>query len=556
MKKKLILALLILVSINQVYAQDRYIVFFSDKNNSPFSISSPLNFLSQRAIDRRTNQFIAIDNSDLPVNPQYLQGVSTTGANLLRASKWFNAAIIETTNPNVLTAINQLSYVLNVQNVSKAKPNPDAINKFDGLLNTTNASSYSQKNQSTQALNYGNSFTQTNMLGLVQLHNLGYTGQGKLIAILDAGFLDFPLMTCFDSIRANNQIKYTWDFVDNESDVYDDHYHGSAVLSCIAANVPDTLIGTAPDADFILLRTEDANSEYLIEEYNWAIGAEFADSAGADLINSSLGYTEFNDPSQNHTYADMDGNTNPVTIAADWAASKGIVVLNSAGNEGNSPWNYISAPADADSILAVGAVDAFTDYASFSGNGPSADNRVKPDVAAMGQNTWLYTPFSNNQATQGNGTSFSSPVLCGAVACLMQAWPQKGSMDIIHVVKRSAHQFSNPDTLLGYGIPNFALANSLLSLENINVPANSILHLFPNPIRNGAELTLIYFAKNSDQSTLRIYDICGKLILVKQFSVMLSSLNEIKVPVDFSKGCYFLEMNDGKSTLTKKLIIH
>jgi serine protease AprX len=554
MKIKLILAFISLSFIQQTFAQDRYIVFFTDKNNSPFSISSPLDFLSQRAIDRRTNQNISVDQRDLPVNPQYLSGVAGTGAFVMRASKWFNAAIIETTNPAVLTAINQLPYVVNVQNVSKPQPNPDRSNKFDHLLSDKKPSAQTQRSQGTQSLNYGNSFNQINMLGLTALHNQGYTGEGKLIAILDAGFLDAPLMTCFDSLRANNQIKYTWDFVDNESDVYNDHYHGAAVLSCMGANVPDTLIGTAPHADFILLRTEDANTEYIIEEYNWSIGAEFADSAGADLINSSLGYTEFNDPTQNHMYADMDGNTNPVTMAADWAAQKGILVVNSAGNEGSSPWNYISAPADADSILAVGAVDFSGAYASFSGNGPTADNRVKPDVAAQGENTWLYSPYSNNQPTQGNGTSFSGPVLCGAVACLWQAWSQKSNMDIIQVVKRSANQYSNPDTLLGYGIPNFTFANSLLSIGGVSMPQNAVLHIFPNPIAGGSALQLIYLAQYSNVATVSIMDVCGKVVYTQEKYTQQGALNKMEMNIDLAKGCYFVEVFDGKTSTVKKLI--
>lgn len=554
MKLKFILTLLTISCLQQAFAQDRYVIFFSDKNNSPFSISTPLDFLSQRAINRRINQNISIDQSDLPVNPQYLSGVAGTGAFVMRSSKWFNAAIIETTSSTVLNAISQLPYVLNVQNVSKPKPNPDRSNKFDNLIKNINPSTEAHRSSGTQSLNYGNGFIQANMLGLLTLHNQGYTGAGRLIAVLDAGFLDVPNMICFDSIRANNQIKHTWDFVDNESDVYDDHYHGAAVLSCMASNVPDTLVGTAPHADYILLRTEDANSEFIIEEYNWAIGAEFADSAGVDLINSSLGYTEFNDPSQNHLYSDMDGNTNPVTIAADWAAQKGILVVNSAGNEGSSPWNYISAPADADSILAIGAVDFSGAYASFSGNGPSFDNRVKPDVAAQGQNTWLYTPFSNNQVTQGNGTSFSGPVLCGAAACLWQAWEQKSNMDIIQVIKRSANQYSNPDTLLGYGIPNLSLANSLLNLGDINIPQNAILHIYPNPISNGETIHLVYYAQHSNSATLSIYDICGKMVLQQEVNTLQGALNKIDLQVNLSKGCYFIEIYDGKTNTIKKLM--
>lgn len=556
MKIRLVLLALLVSYFFPAISQDRFVVFFTDKNNSPYSLANPLQFLSQRAIDRRMNQGLAIDISDLPVNPQYVQGLVNAGAVILNTSKWFNAAIIQAGSPAVLNSINQLPYVNTFNNVGRYGATGSSSQvKFEPLLERTgNIGLRTSSGAASNSFNYGFANDQVNMLGLAQLHNQGYTGEGMLIAVIDAGFLDLPLMTCFDSILNNNQIIGTWDFVDHEADVYDDHYHGAAVLSCMAANVPDTLVGTAPHASYLLLRSEDAGSEYLIEEYNWSVAAEYADSAGADIINSSLGYTLFDDPTQNHFYSDMDGNTNPATIAADWAAKKGMLVLNSAGNEGNSPWNYISAPADADSILAVGAVDFSGTYASFSGNGPTADNRVKPDVAAMGQNTWLYSPYSNNQPTMGNGTSFSSPVLAGAVACLWQAWSQRSNMEIIQAVKRSASQFSNPDTQLGYGIPNLTLANSLLNLEEYTLPANLLVHVFPNPLGADEILTIVFHAKNSKQATLSIFDLSGRLVTRSNFETVYGALNEWKLRHNLPNGSYLLEINDGTASVVSKLI--
>lgn len=553
MKLRILTLGIILLSFHSLFAQDRYMVLFTDKNNSPFSISNPQQFLSQRAIDRRNNHGIAVTQSDLPVNPAYVQGLISAGASVLNTTKWFNGAIIQTSDPAVLAAISALPYVQNTTNVGRIKKG-DKSTKLD--MNPVFPLS-SQKVMGSNAYSsfaYGYSDNQINMLGLQSLHNAGFDGSGMIIAVLDAGFLDAPLMVCFDSLFQQNRIIYTWDFVDNESDVYDDHYHGAAVLSCMASIVPDSLIGTAPHAQYILLRSEDANTEYVIEEYNWAVAAEFADSAGADVINSSLGYTTFNDPSQDHTYADMNGNTAPGTIAADMAASKGLLVVNSAGNEGNSNWNYIGVPADGDSVLAVGAVDEFGSYAFFSSNGPSYDGRVKPDVAARGQNTWLYTPYSNNFPVTGNGTSFSSPVMAGAVACLWQGWPEKSNMEIIQAVKRSASQFNNPDTLLGYGIPNFTLANSLLSLEDYQFPADEYIHVFPNPWNGLDHISLLLFAADSSPATVEIYDLKGSLVSRNNVSTIAGGFVKTDLKLQLEAGMYLVRYTQGGNDYVRKLI--
>lgn len=549
------IALLLMFTTLSAFAQDRYVIFFKDKNNTPYSISNPQQFLSQRAIDRRIRQGISITTEDLPVNPAYVQGLSSAGATILGTSKWFNAAIVRASSPAILSALLQLPYVQNGVNIGRIRQG-DQSTKLDQQPIPPYATARTYASAEATSFGYGYSYNQINMIGLNGLHDMGYTGDGLLIAVLDAGFLDANLMVCFDSLFAQNRIVATWDFVDNESDVYDDHYHGAAVLSCMASIVSDSIIGTAPHASYLLLRSEDAGTEFIIEEYNWAMAAEYADSAGADVINSSLGYTTFNDPSQDHTYADMDGNSAPGTIAADYAASRGIIVVNSAGNEGNSGWNYIGVPADGDSVLAVGAVNDQGNYAFFSSNGPSFDGRVKPDVAARGQNTWLYTPYSNNQPIMANGTSFSSPVMAGAVACLWQAWGTKSNMDIIQAVKRSASQFNSPDTLLGYGIPDFTLANSLLGLGDMNVPGGEEIHLFPNPWNGKDPLNMLFYASDSGPAFARIYDMSGKLVSTFSFATVPGGYTLQTFSAPLQSGMYLLEYQRGNSTDTRKLIVY
>lgn len=556
MKLKIILVLILLLSNLASFSQNRYVIKFTDKIGTPYSISNPSAFLSPRAINRRINHGIAITNSDLPVNPAYIAGVQATGATILNKTKWLNAITVDITNPSQLTAINALPYVSvseNVGRIANQNTNP-TVDKFSKELIKAVTQNITPSNLKTGSLDYGMATNQTSMIGLNNLHDSGYSGSGMLIAVLDAGFFDANNMDCFDSLFANNQIITTWDFVDNEINVYDNNYHGASVLSCMAANKPGEMIGTAPHAKYILLRSEDTNSENIIEEYNYAAAAEFADSMGADLIHSSLGYYTFDITSTSHTYADMDGNTTPASIAADMAASKGILVVSSAGNEGNSSWNYIGTPADGDSVLAVGAVDQSTSlYAGFSSNGPSYDGRVKPDVAAVGQGTYLYYPGTSTVA-QGNGTSFSGPIIAGAAACLWQAWPGLSNMEIIQAIKESASQYTNPDTLLGYGIPNFTLANSILSLGEVAFPRNEVLHVFPNPWNNSGALTALYLPSNNSKIIVELFDSTGKLIFTQSQNVIGGAFTKISISENISDGIYLLKVTDNNKEFTKKVI--
>ncbi|CAN5451771.1 S8 family serine peptidase [soil metagenome] len=550
--KILVIILISLCSLTS-YSQTRYVVRFTDKNNSPFSVSSPLGFLSQRAIDRRTKQGISIDQNDLPVNPSYIQSVQNTGATILNVTKWLNAIVVDAPTPTILAAINALPFVQNAVNVGRIKIHSTIKDKFTEE-NALPLNLNGNESARTSLLSYGSAFTQTAMIGLTDLHDLGYTGQGMIIAVIDAGFFDANNMTCFDSLFLQNRIISTYDFVDHEADVYDDNYHGAAVLSCMAANVPGDFIGTAPDASYILLRSEDANSELIIEEYNWAVAAEYADSAGADVINSSLGYYTFDDPTQNMSYQDMNGNTAPSTIAADLAVKKGMMVVVSAGNEGSSNWNYIGTPADADSVLAIGAVNDLGQYASFSSNGPTADGRVKPDVSAQGANTWLYTPFSSNAVTQANGTSFSSPIMAGASACLWQAWSQMNCVEVMNAIRRSASQFNNPDTLLGFGIPNFSLANSLLSLSEFNIPENAVIHIFPNPWTGNDPAHVLFYSDSSQDITLTLTDLAGRIIKSQKQPVNGAAWNDLELNTVVSSGLYLVRIDTRNSVIVKTIV--
>lgn len=552
MKSKLILSICLFLCINNAFAQDRYVIHFANKNNSPYSINNPQQFLSQRAIDRRTKQGIVIDQSDLPVNPSYVTGVAFTGAIVLNTSRWLNTATVQITNPAQLNMISALSYVSSVGNVGRYGHQKNGNEKFaDEKIQTpvNNNSSFLRTNN----FNYGQATDQTQMISINALHDLGYAGEGMLIALLDGGFMDANIMPALDSVFANNQVIATWDFVSNDANVYDDNWHGASVFSCIAANVPGEMVGTAPHAQFLLLRSEDVNTEYIIEEYNYASAAEYADSAGADVIHSSLGYTTFDDPSQDHTYADMNGNTAPATIAADLAAKKGIIVTSSAGNEGNSAWNFISVPADGDSVLAVGAVDQQAMYSSFSSNGPSADGRIKPDVAAVGGGTFLYMPF-NPSVVQASGTSFSGPIMAGAAACLWQSWPSKKNMEIVQAIKRSANQYFNPDTLLGYGIPNFNTAYTVLSLGEINFPSNESLHIYPNPVVKGNSINAYYFSKSKEKIQIILTDAAGRVIL-NESTIANAGYSSIQLPKLNNSGMYFLNIQSENINISKRFIV-
>ena len=524
----------LLVPVGACFAQsapDTYWVQFTDKAATPYSIDQPEAYLSPRALQRRAQQGISIDDLDLPVDPAYVQTVLALGdVQLHNKSKWLNAITIRTNDPAVLDALQALPFVLNVRNTRSLVPSDPARNKFASL-----------EALSERDLEYGDSFGQVSMMNGHLLHAENSQGQGMLIGVLDSGFDSVDVITAFDALRARGGILHTRDLVDHDGDVYQDHWHGRSVLSCMAALVDGALIGTAPQADYVLVRTEDADTEFLVEEDNWISGAEYCDSLGVDILNSSLGYTSFDDSLQNHSYEELDGLTARISIAAGIAAQKGMIPVLSAGNQGNVEWLHISAPADAIGVLTVGATGAQGQYAFFSSQGPSADGRVKPDVSAMGWGTTAIGPRAT-VIEPVNGTSFSSPLVAGLVACLWQRHPQRNAQDIMDAVRRSASQYDTPDNELGYGIPDFYAADVLLELSTA-VPereANGLL-VFPMPFTTGFTVQLP--TEHSGLLQLELFDMSGRSVWSRSVSAASSILQiQDQLVANLKPGPYLLRI--------------
>jgi len=452
-------------------AQSRYIVRFKYKGGGPQTLSSPQSYLSQRAIDRRTRYSIPYDSTDLPVSAVYIDSVRLSGnVTILNRSKWLNGITILTTDAAAIAKIGGFSFVQSINSISPRSSDTTTVkNKFEEENGTVLLSK--PAGITGDFFSYGNSDAQVRIHNGQFLHNIGLRGNGLVIGMLDAGFQNYLTVKAFDSARAAGQILGVYDFVARDSSVNEDNSHGMQCLSTIAANIPGQFVGTAPKAAFYLFRSEDAGTEYPIEEFNWVCAAERVDSCGGDLISSSLGYNLFDAPftSYNHTYQQMNGNTTMPAIGADLAAKKGILVVNSAGNEGANAWKYLITPADGDSVVAVAAVNAGGATAGFSSYGPSSDGQVKPDLASVGVQTVVQLP--SNTIGTSNGTSFACPNLAGLITCLWQGFPEFNNMRIIRALQRSGSIASAPNDRIGYGIPDMRKAVLILLKEYVTSTA-------------------------------------------------------------------------------------
>ena len=525
-------------------------ISFTDKNNSPYSISKPSEFLSQKSIERRTNAGITILTNDLPVNKTYIDSILLSGNfKLLQSSKWFNSIAISTDDTTSLNSILNYSFVSNVVQVKSLKQDK-IIDKFEEVAISKNEINL----MSIPHYPYGYSYNQLAMHEADKMQDLGFRGQGMHIAVIDAGFFGANELNALDEVFNDGRILSTRDFVNGGESVYEDHQHGTMVLSVIAGSIDGQFKGTAPLASFHLLRSEDVGSETLLEEYNWIAAAEYADSVGVDIINTSLGYTTFDDSLQNHTYADLDGNTTVVAKAADIAASKGILLCISAGNSGASAWQYISTPADADSVLAVAAADSNGIYAFFSSVGPASDKDIKPNVASVGWNTYLISPFTD-EVIQGNGTSFSAPMMTGMVACLWQSLPGKTNIEIMRLVEESSSQYSSPDSLLGYGLPNIFNAYSKETGVIYSAPREDLIEdVFPIPVTD--LVNIIFVSKVSQGVVIRLYSEKGDLLVSVSDTVLqgknklvLSQLNALP------SGSYIIEVESAEGNRATTTIV-
>ncbi len=545
-----IILLFLISSAVQAQKNNRYLIYLKDKANTPYTLDHPEAFLSPRAIERRKKQGIPFKTSDLPVDSSYIQRVSELGIKVWYASKWMNALVVETDDAT-LAKLEASDFVIPESTLLSDKKPRLREGSFGGeiLLHSTSPNPES-KPLEIEEKDYGPSFNQMKMIGADEMHRQGYRGQGMIIAVFDSGFRNADQVTYFKHIFEDNRLLGTYDFVENDPEVFDQGGHGFGVLSTIAAYEKGSIIGTAPEASFFLFRTEDASSEYRVEEANWLIAAEKADSAGVDVINSSLGYNTFDNYGMDYSYQDLDGKTAIITKAADWAASTGMLVVTSAGNEGGDPWRYISAPADADSVLTIGAVAPDGRYIYFSSKGPTVDGRIKPDVCAQGAGTVVGSP--NNRLSTTNGTSFSSPLVAGLVASFWKAHPELSNMEVIEIIRASGDQAKKPDTLVGYGIVNFIRAHEIANKRKEK--SKSGFQIYPNPLPENQPLQIFLSEEYSGQNIeVEIYNPSGKL-LSRESIVEASSKYTLPKFHHLQAGTYIVKLKALGKTNSMKIV--
>jgi len=511
-----------------------YRVYLRDKGDNSTGKYSALDLLSVRAVNRRLKAGIKVpDFRDLPVNKSYLNIITLSGLKLHSTSKWMNTALFKSQFSFDINAILSLPFVSNVRIVKSPLKKSGFNKKLDFQVVQSDFPPYDRP---------------LTMINGNRIHDSGYDGKNILIAILDGGFLNSDVISSLGDLRLRKGIRKTYDFVNNNESVYNSSTHGTAVLSVMAGIIPDQIEGSAPGADYLLLKTEDVESEFPCEEDFWAAGAEYADSAGVDIISSSLGYFNFDDPSLNYKHSDLDGNTAFVTRVAEIAASKGILVVNSAGNERGNTWRNIIFPSDGDSVLAVGAVDGNGLISDFSSSGPGPNNRIKPDNVAMGVSVTVQA--SENLIGRSNGTSFSCPVLSGIAACLIQAVPPAINSDIINVLHSSADRYNFPDSLYGYGIPDIVIALNELQKKYLTVPEEGII-IFPNPTTGQFEIT---FSIPPEKVTLEIISLTGSKLFEKRYanyagrSVIITELQHSP------EGVYLIRITDASGTYVRRII--
>ncbi|OYU96119.1 MAG: peptidase S8 [Bacteroidetes bacterium B1(2017)] len=478
------LALLLLLLGSNLMAQQKfYFVAFADKPNYKNQLYQPSSYISLKAIDRRTKNRVPLNVNDVPPDSAYLSQLASLPLVMYGNSRWLNGAIILSEVKNIGDTIKKLPFVSGVSYLGPAyfydEADDATENSLENQLNILEQS-FENKRDKNDTLMAGRSYGQLKQLHDEKIVSNGIGGKDVLIAVIDAGFKNLDQLKPFKHLFKEKRILAAYDFVEREEEVFDDDEHGLAVLSCMAAFQPGLICGTAPQANYILLRSENAASEYLVEEYFWTLAAEYADSAGADIINSSLGYTKHDEKQMGHKYSELDGKTTIITKAAEIAASKGILVVASGGNEGDDIWRQISAPADGPHVLSVGAVDKFGSYVGFSSVGPTADKRIKPDLAAQGKGTVLLS--KDGKVFEGNGTSYSAPLISGVAAQLLQQAPNTSAEKLKEILTLSSSQYYKPDKYLGNGIPEMELASVMVmanqdSILDIRELADQNLHV-------------------------------------------------------------------------------
>lgn len=516
---------------------DRYMVFFHDKVGSQFSLDQPAEFLSPRALERREKFNLNLTADDLPISQVYIQEISNRNIPVYYATKWFNGVLVEM-NAAQAEALGQEEFVKEIEWVAPgAKLGQNMVNqqrKEQKIISSLEKIGSKFRTQQTES---GNS-VQWKMLGVENMHLAGYRGEDIWIAVMDGGFFGVNDHNAFAHLFENQKILGTKNYVSNNEQVFVSSTHGTRVLSCMAANNPE-LLGTAPEAHYLLCMTEDVGSEYRIEEYNWLFAAEYADSLGIDVINTSLGYTTFDLSSQNYSYQMRDGQTAVITRATNKAYQTGMLLVTSAGNDGNrsGEQRHISTPADSPFTLSIGAVNSEGVRAGFSSVGPTADGRMKPEFVAMGQSTAV--TGTNQNTITSSGTSFAAPLFAGLVAGMLQAFPDKSREELIELIKEASSQFNHPDNLLGFGLPDVSRYFDVQAALEKGNP----IGLYPNPVASGIFYLEMLNEAVLGEFDLRIVDINGKEISFQSSAKYFSEL-ERKVEINIGNvptGVYLIQ---------------
>ena len=537
-------------------------IYFTDKGPDVIEkLSNPETFLTEKSLERRIKRIKGNDLSDLrdvPVYDNYIRELTGAGIKIRHASKWFNSI-------SCYASRVQLEYAASKSFVSRIEP----VRKYKKVQSPGNAdnnlNSLYINPDNTSSINYGPSITQNALISVPQVHDRGYSGQGVLIASFDAGF-DNLAHNCFDKIREKGL--RTYDFVNGDTIVANgkgrlgNGAHGTITLSLVCGYDPGNLVSPAFESQFILAKTENTESETPIEEDNWVAAAEWADSLGADVITSSLGYLNYEDPYPSYTWQSMNGNTALITRAADIAVDKGIVVVISAGNDGlNTSHNTLSAPADGFKVITVGSVN-YTGYRSlFSSVGPTADGRIKPDVMALGQFNYCARTGSGNlgYTSTNTGTSLACPMVAGVCALLLSAKPDLTPVQITDILRNTADSSSRPGNLRGWGIVNAELALQKILDMNTILPGDFILEQnFPNPFN---PLTNFKFElKKEAHISLVLHDIRGRELLKIADNVFyntgIQNISYSFSNTGMSTGVYFFTLfANGVFVDSKKLVL-
>lgn len=527
-----------------IHAQSRilnkYWIEFTDKNHTPYSIWRPGEFLSARALERRAQAGIAVVENDLPVDPAYIKGLLATGATLHNTSRWLNAATI-VADTAVVARIRRLPFVQRIEYIGRDIRFRNPRNR--PAKGRTPLAQYPKAQE--QLGIWGYNLKNIYLPKMHVLNALEARGKGMWIAVMDGGFTNVDTLPFFDSIALQRRLWPGPDFVERDHSVYESAQHGTSVLSVMASNLPYYFMGNAPDATYFLLKTEDVGGEYPVEEANWIAGAEWADSIGVDVINASLGYTLFSDTTLGHRYRELDGRSSIGTRGATIAATKGMIICNSAGNEGDGTWRYIGVPADARGVVTVGATQTTTPLrASFSSIGPTADGRIKPDLVVPGDEI-VGAGGRGTQLGVSSGTSMASPLLVGALASLWSAFPEKTAASILDAVFRSADQYRNPDNMRGYGMPNFLQAWLSLGQLPLYSRAGSITHTEYGT--NRVRTLPINFSLDKDPCTFVLYNAYGQQVASGPVQVKGTAsfqYVDADLPDRLPKGAYTLGLMD------------